>query len=281
MEKKDIKNPILDLKKALREKAVSAVIDKNMSQKMVAELFGVSQESLSLWVRRYKFNGEVIRNKSVGRPKVGVLGEIQSKRIRNLIIDQIPEQYNISGELWNIQHVKDLILKTEGVKLSWNTVNRTLKRWGFSVFNSPCPEMLNIDQEIFQKWLEKDYPQIYKSSKKEQALIWWGGVAGLNNFSNIESQHTITWTQDTKSQPILINSKPYSVYSLYAISNTSNLYFYISKIYINNSILELFIKNLQVSCSRTIYFIIGFNEFKELKNFNTNNFGLKTKIFFI
>jgi len=222
-----------------------------------------------------------LKNGIVGRPKGGVLEEEQSERLRILLVDQTPEHNCLSGQLWNIELLRDLISKTEGIQLSSLTVNRTLKRWGFSVFNSPCSEMLNTEPGIFNQWLADEYPAIYKSAKKERALIWWGGVAGIINHDEIETQNIINWGQTKQNPVILINGEPYSLYTIYAISNTGNLFFYISKIHLNTNIVTFFLDNLQKLLLRNIYFIISNNDFIKINDVDFKDINSNIKIFYI
>src|SRR3954452_25218036 len=101
----------------------------------VADLLGVSRETVSRWWTAYAIGGlDAIPSDRTGRP-VGsgrTLSEDQARHIRQQIDDHSPGDLGIPAALWTRKDVRDLIRKRYGIDMPVRTVGEYLKRWGYT-----------------------------------------------------------------------------------------------------------------------------------------------------
>lgn len=70
MKKKDTRSLSCEMKEFIRLKAVTAIVEQGVSQKDVAQLFGVSANAVASWCKLFKQGGlTALKAKPVGRPK--------------------------------------------------------------------------------------------------------------------------------------------------------------------------------------------------------------------
>ena len=132
MEKVDVRSISPSAQEHLRQLAVRAVLD-GKKQKAVAQLFAVTPQTISKWVKAYRLGGQVaLKSKQKGRPQGGKLKPWQAAQIAKTVIDHHPEQLKLPFYLWTREAVALLIKRRFGIQLSVWTVGRYLKRWGFT-----------------------------------------------------------------------------------------------------------------------------------------------------
>jgi transposase len=128
----------------------------------VADLFGVSRETVSRWWTTYAARGlEAIPGDRTGRP-VGsgrALSDEQARRIQDLIDDHSPEELGIAAAVWSRKAVRDLIRKECGVAMPVRTVGEYLKRWGYTA-KMPRRHAKDQDPDEVAEWLDEVYPAI-------------------------------------------------------------------------------------------------------------------------
>src|ERR1700757_1659455 len=99
----------------------------------VADLLGVSRETVSRWWAAYSSQGlDALPQERSGRP-LGcgrVLSDPQASHIQGLLDNHSPEDLGIAAPLWNRRAVRDLIRKEFAVALAVRTVGASLNRWG-------------------------------------------------------------------------------------------------------------------------------------------------------
>ena len=119
---------------ALRLRALRGC-ELGFSEADVAELLGVSRETVSRWWTAYAAGGpEALPGDRTGRP-VGTgrtLSDEQARRIRDLIDDHSPEGLGIAAAVWSRKAVRDLIHHECGIDMPVRTVGEYLKRWGYT-----------------------------------------------------------------------------------------------------------------------------------------------------
>src|SRR5689334_20926421 len=119
---------------ALRLRALRGC-ELGFSEADVAELLGVSRETVSRWWTTYADGGlEALPGDRTGRP-VGsgrTLSDEQARRIRDRIDDHSPEQLGIAAAVWSRKAVRDLIRQEFGIDMPVRTVGEYLKRWGYT-----------------------------------------------------------------------------------------------------------------------------------------------------
>jgi transposase len=164
---------------ALRLRALRGC-ELGFSEADVAELLGVSRETVSRWWTAYAAAGlEAIPGDRTGRP-VGTgrtLSDEQARRIQQQIDDHCPGELGIAAATWSRKAVRDLIRKEYGIEMPVRTVGEYLKRWGYTA-KSPRRHAKDRDPDEVDRWLEWTYPAIAARATLEDAEIHWCDETG-------------------------------------------------------------------------------------------------------
>lgn len=165
----------------LRRAAVQAVRG-GMSQTQAAEVFGASLRAVSKWMALDRAGGlRALKPKRRGRRAgEGRLTPVQSARIRQLIIDSLPDQLKLPFYLWTRAAVVTLIEQEYGISVSLTTVGRYLNGWGMSP-QKPVRRAYERNDAAIARWLRTEYPAIARDAKREKAVIYWGDEMGLRS----------------------------------------------------------------------------------------------------
>ena len=117
----------------LRRTVVQAVRG-GMSQTEASKVYGASLRAVSKWMALERTGGlRALKQKPRGRRAgEGHLKPGQSARIRQLIIDSLPDQLKLPFYLWTRAAVVSLIEREYGISVSLTTVGRYLAGWGTS-----------------------------------------------------------------------------------------------------------------------------------------------------
>ena len=150
----------------LRRTVVRAV-RAGMSQTQAAEVFGASLRAVSKWMALDRAGGlRALKPQRRGRRAgTGRLSRPQSARIRQLIIDSLPDQLKLPFYLWTRAAVVTLIEREYGVTVSLTTVGRYLNGWGMSP-QKPVRRANESNQAAIGRWLRTEYPAIARRPGK-------------------------------------------------------------------------------------------------------------------
>ncbi len=165
---------------ALRLRAMRGC-ELGFTQADIADLLGVSQETVSRWWTAYTAGGSAaLPGDRTGRP-VGsgrTLSDERARHVRDLIDDHSPEDLGISAPLWSRRAVRELIRREYGVVMPVRTVGDYLKRWGYTA-KVPRRHARDQDPEEVRRWLEETYPAIAARARAEGAEIYWCDETGV------------------------------------------------------------------------------------------------------
>jgi transposase len=174
---RQLSDPILE---ALRLRALRGC-ELGYTQGDLAELLGVSRETISRWWSAYRDGGlDALPDERSGRP-VGsgrTLDDSQATHLQNLIDTYSPEELEIAAPLWSRRAVHDLILKEYLIDLPIRTVGEYLKRWGYTA-KRPIRHAKQQDPDEVMTWLEETYPTIEEQARQEDAEIHFGDETGV------------------------------------------------------------------------------------------------------
>jgi len=165
----------------LRRSVVQAVRG-GMSQTQAAAVFGASLRAVSKWMALDRAGGlRALKPKRRGRRAgEGRLTPVQSVRIRQLIIDSLPDRLKLPFYLWTRGAVVALIEHEYGISVSLTTVDRYLSGWGMSP-QKPVRRAYERDDAAIARWLRTEYLTIARYAKREKAVIYWGDEMGLRS----------------------------------------------------------------------------------------------------
>jgi transposase len=251
MKKVDARSISSSAQEQLRRLAVKAVLD-GKKQKEVAKLFGVTPQTICVWVKAYRLQGQgALKSKRKGRPPGGKLKPWQAAQIAKAVVDHHPEQLKLPFYLWTREAVALLMKRRFGVQVSVWTVGRYLKRWGFTP-QKPARRAWEQNPEQVRQWLEKEYPTIRRQAQREKAQIFWGDEMGLR------SDHAVGRSYGLKGQTpvILATGQRFGCNMVSAITNQGRLNFMVFKERFTAQVFLEFLRRLVRQSARRVYLII-------------------------
>ena len=133
MEARDFRSIGRAAQEALRRRAIVLVEHEGMTQAAAAQAVGVHRQTVNLWRKRYREQGEagvLDGRRTSPRQGKGALTAAESRKIRGWIADKTPDQLKLPFALWTSRAVRDLIARRFGKRLGVSTVQLYLKRWG-------------------------------------------------------------------------------------------------------------------------------------------------------
>src|SRR3974390_1354244 len=146
----------------------------------VADLLGVSHETVSRWWTAYAAGGlGALPGDRTGRP-IGsgrTLSDEQARGIQEQIDHHSPEELGIPAALWSRRAVRALIRHECGIDLPVRTVGEYLKRWGYTA-KVPRRHARDQDPEEVYRWLDETYPATEEGAAREGAEIHWCDETG-------------------------------------------------------------------------------------------------------
>lgn len=152
----------------------------------IANMLEVDRNTVSKWLVKFEEGGiENLKPKKRGR-KNGSKMQLSQKvqdTIRQLIIDERPDQLKLNFALWSREAVGLLIKEYSGLDLDLRQVGRYLKRWGFTP-QRPIKRAYQRDDKKVKKWLEVEYPSIRKRAQAEGAEIHWADEVGIKSHDH-------------------------------------------------------------------------------------------------
>jgi len=253
MKKIDLRTLEIGTKQVVRERAIE-LIKKGYSQKQVAEILGVSQNSVSTWKKNYKQLGvQGLKEKPRGR-KQGekrILSLKQEASIQNMIVDKMPDQLKLPYGLWTRKAIIELVSTKFNVTITQRTMGDYLLRWGFTP-QKPKKKAYEQNPKKVAKWLNEDYPKIEKSAKAEAAVIHWGDETGIRN----DCQHGRSYAPKGKTPIKMKMAKRLSLNMISTVTNQGKVRFMTYKGNMNAALFIEFMKRLIKGASQKVYLIL-------------------------
>ena len=165
----------------VRRHAVRAVVDLNWSQKEIAKVFGVSENTIGTWCRAYREHGEEgLDVRPHGRPEgTGrTLTPTEETILQAIIQDASPALYEIPIPTWTRRAVKALIAKRYGINLSEQGVGNYLHRWKMTP-QKPSRHAQKQDPDEVREFEEQALPEAEKQATKEDGELHFLDEAGF------------------------------------------------------------------------------------------------------
>lgn len=235
----------------LRRRAVRVVLS-GKKQRAVAQLFVVSEQVVSKWMKRYREHGiKALRSRRRGRPCGGRLRPWQCAQTARLVIDRTPDQLKLPYYLWTREAVVKLIERRFGIRYSVWQVGRYLRQWGFTP-QKPMRRAYEQNPAAVRRWLKKEYPAIRRRAKQEGAEIHWGDEMGLR------SDHVTGRSYGRRGQtPVITGTgQRFGCSMVSAITNRGTLRFMVFHGRFNAKLYLSFLKRLVKDVRRKVYLIV-------------------------
>lgn len=237
----------------LRRTAVKAVRE-GMTQTAAATAFGVSLRAVNKWMALDKAGGwrNLTLKRRGRRPGSGRLTLKQAARIRQQIIDHMPDQLKLGFYLWTRAAVAQLIEREVGVGLAVTTVGRYLKAWGMSA-QKPVRRAYERNDAAIARWLRVEYPAIARQAKRERATIYWGDEMDLR------SDHVTGTSFALVGQTPIVRAtgQRFGCSMISAITNRGQVAFRVFHGTFTGALFVDFLKRLLKQDRRTVYLIVG------------------------
>jgi transposase len=224
-----------------------------MRQTEAARVFGVSLRAANKWVALDKDGGlRALKLKRRGRRAgEGRLNAARAKRIRQMIIDALPDQLKLPFYLWTRAAVVSLIEREYEITVSLTTVGRYLKSWGMSP-QKPVRRAYERNDAAIARWLRQEYPAIARQAKQEKAVIYWGDEMGLR------SDHVTGTSYSLLGQTPLVRAtgQRFGCNMISAITNRGHLAFMVFHGKFDGRLFVQFMQRLLKQAAGKVYLIV-------------------------
>lgn len=147
-----------------RRRHAITLLEQGMMAAEVAKAVGTSRASVTRWRQAYQKAGP----SGLGaKPHPGRPAELNERQRRKLVdlLKRGPCKHGYSTELWTLRRVAEVIQKNFGVSYHPGHVWWILHGLGWSC-QKPERRARERDEEVIQRWRERDWPRIKKSPKK-------------------------------------------------------------------------------------------------------------------
>lgn len=220
----------------------------------VADLLGVSRETVSRWWTAYASGGlDAIPSERTGRP-VGsgrTLSEDQARHLQRQIDDHSPGDLDIPAALWTRKAVRDLIRKQYGIDMPVRTVGEYLKRWGYTA-KVPRRHAKDQDPEEIREWLDVTYPAIEERAAREGAEIHWCDETG----AAADQQPRRGYAREGQPARIDVPDPHIRMNLISTISNEGSVHFMTYKQTMTAALFITFLERLLGETTRKIFLIV-------------------------
>ena len=238
---------------ALRLRAVRGC-ELGFSEADVADLLGVSRETVSRWWTAYAAGGlDAVPGDRTGRP-VGsgrALSDEQGRRIRDQIDEHSPGELGIAAAVWSRKAVRDLIRQEFGIDMPVRTVGEYLKRWGYTA-KVPRRHAKDQDPDEVDRWLEWTYPAIEARAALEDAEIHWCDETG----ARADQQPRKGYAREGDPARVEV-PKPHIRMNLVAtITNEGEVHFLTYKESMTGALFVTFLEKLLSETTRKVFLIL-------------------------
>ena len=160
MEARDFRGIGRPAQEALRRRALCLIEQQGMSQAEAALAVGVHRQTVNIWLKRYRAQGEdgVLDGRRVSpRRGKGLLTADEAGKVRGWIRDKTPDQLKLPFALWTSRAVRDLIALRFAKRLGLSTVQLYLQRWGMTP-QKPLARAKERSPAAIAAWLEQQLP---------------------------------------------------------------------------------------------------------------------------
>jgi len=255
MEARDFRSIGRAAQEELRRRALVLILQQGLSQAEAAEVVGVQRQTVNIWLKRYRAQGEdgVLDGRRVSpRRGKGLLTADEAGKVQGWIRDRTPDQLKLPWALWTSRAVRDLIALRFAKQLGLSTVQLYLQRWGMTP-QKPLARAKERSPAAIAAWLATTYPAIAKRAKAEGAVIYWGDETGISNQDQIGRSYA------PKGQtPVVVRTaRRISQSMIAAVSNRGLMRFMLYDGALNADQFIAFLRRLIKDAGQKVFLIIG------------------------
>lgn len=200
----------------------------------------------------------------------------QEKKLKEILIDTSPAKLKYHTGLWSRENIRKVIEDEFGVTMPLRTITDYLKRWGITP-KKPAEGASKQNMKAFKLWVETDYPDIVKRSKKENAVIQWV------NYADVERESGNEWNF-TDNKTSHANAIKRNVRMLSIITSRGEYNFKLFRGKLTSPIFRSFLSCLTHNNSRKIFLILRHHQVHEsdlVNYFFCSSKGSMIEIFYL
>jgi transposase len=254
MEARDFRGLGRAAQEALRRRALFLIEHEGMTQAEAARAVGVHRQTVNIWQRRYREQGEdgVLDGRRVSpRRGRGRLTEDEARQVRGWIAEGTPDRLGLPFALWTSRAVRELIERRLAKRLGLSTVQLYLKRWGMTP-QKPLVRAKERSPAAIAAWLETAYPAIAKRAKAARAVIYWGDETGLSNQDQIGR----SWAPRGRTPVVRRSAERITRSMIAAVSNRGPMRFMLYEGALNADLFLAFLRQLTKDAGRKVILIV-------------------------
>jgi len=171
-----------DLRLLNRVRAIIA-LSKDFSKAVIADILGVSAESIRLWFHAFLLYGpDGLKGKTSSGRKPR-LTKTQKTELKQIIVDG-PQKAGFPGGCWRSPMIQDLIQHKFGVLYSAFYISQLLRNMGLS-FHKGRFVSDHLDPQKRKEWLERTWPAVYQLAQKTGASVFFGDEASFPQWGSL------------------------------------------------------------------------------------------------
>jgi transposase len=254
MEARDFRGIGRAAQEELRRRALWLIEQQGLSQGQAAQVVGVHRQTVNIWLKRYRQQGEdgVLDGRRVSpRRGKGLLTVDEAGQVRGWLTGQTPDQLGLPFALWTSRAVRELIERRFAKRLGLSTVQLYLQRWGMTP-QKPLVRAKERQPAAIQAWLAQDYPAIARRAKAMRAAIYWGDETGISNQDQIGRSYALRGRTPVVSR--LAQRVTSSMIS--AVSNRGLMRFMLYERALNADRFLDFLRRLTKDAGRRVFLIV-------------------------
>lgn len=250
---RDFRSLSEDTQAELRRLAFSK-IDEGWTQKKVAEIVEVSEETVSRWSsNRKNIQSRDCRGMKRGRElyEQRILTKKQEETIKKNIETKTPRELGMPYALWNRKAIQHCIEKKTKQKIWLQTVSKYTDRWGLTP-QRPAKYAYEQDKEKIRQWLEIEYPKIEAEAKDNGAEIHWGDETGVA----LSTFYARSYAPKGKTPSIRLPARQGHISFISSITNRGDMRFMMYRGALNTRLFMTFTERLIKDTKKKIYLIV-------------------------
>ncbi|MFB7600148.1 IS630 family transposase [Streptomyces sp. NPDC056160] len=140
--------------------------------------------------------------------------------MRQAVLDHMPCDLGLSGQLWTRRLIGELISKLYRVRFTEPGVGKYLKRWRLT-FRRPDKRAVEQDAEVVHLWREETWPAIRARAKADNGEVLFADQVGIRS----DQVTGRTWGEQGKTPVVRRTGNRFSVNAMSAISTKGRMHF--------------------------------------------------------
>jgi transposase len=143
--------------------------EQGWSQRQIAEVLDVAEETVSRWLARARAGGaDALR----ARPTPGRPPQLSSDQRRLIpeFLSHGPQAYGFRGQVWTCARVAAVIQEEFGVRYHKDHVRRLLKALHWTP-QMPIRRAVQRDEAAIARWRQETWPQLRRRARREHKML--------------------------------------------------------------------------------------------------------------